>query len=625
MHNGAVDHTDASESVQANELQGGERHERLPAGTPPQSSTMPRPISFEGMPSRSPRLSVNSQTSQTSLRRPQGPTPSVRALSTEDVRATSIEAPVPTENHRASSNVSVLTQASVHSELEEGINRVRDDFTPDERRLEAATTDLFHGNFANNPELRQVIEQSGHAGLFANWQLKTPRAQQNAIARFLLDVANNNFENKTAMKLASLFNMSVKGGFCVMLMTFCRQLASNGMSDDAGFTDEMRKVAGGLIGALPAVLLTIGGIKDFKEGTATPWSSIGRGTLGLVGATALAVTAALGNLGAAAPALAAFGLAYCLGRDSSQLFIRTPGQMKGIQFKPSAVSGVGYGGVEMGVGTAMSYGAPGASVRADGLRGGFNGAGEFADDVNLTLSHLFKEGMDETQGNAVAKLSGGLNRVNDHFRNRLSLQVPTGKEVVDMFLGTYPARAALFGIVVMAAVNFSVKTPKLDATKENDYGNLLTALILGTLYTAFGGMFAKRDPNARRTRDVEGQNEGVAQFELQSPVTDYRSADTPRREPPMMEEIHVDAPPQVHIPVGARTDDHTPTGSLLATGVRASSPSTNNVLLRAASQRTERSSESEFSGRRQPVVEPNSNDSSEPNVRPVVGRTVAFT
>lgn len=604
MHNGAVEGTESSESVQANELREGERHERPPVATP-QSSTMPQSTSFEGMPSRSPRLSVNSQTSQNSLRRSQGPTPSVRTASTENVRAMSTEIDRTSSIHPASSNVSVLTQASVRREVDEGINRVRDDFTPDERRLEAATIDLLHGNFAHNPELRQVIEQSGHAGLFANWQLKTPRAQQNAIARFLLDVANNNFENKTAMKLASLFNMSVKGGFCVMLMTFCRQLASHGMNDDKGFTDETRKIAGGLIAALPVVLLAAGGVKDYKDGTATTWSSVGRGALGLVAATSLAVTAALGNLGAAAPALAAFGLGYCLGRDTSQLFIRTPGQMKNIQFAPTLVSGFEYAGVETGVGSLMSYEAPGTTVRADGLTGVINGAGEVTDDVNLTLAHLFKEGMDETHGNALDKFMGGLNRVNSHFRNRLSLQMPTGKEVANMLLGTYPARAALFGVVVMAAYNFSAETPKLDATKETNYGNLLTGLILGALYTAFAGMFAKRDPNARSAQDVEAQRDGVELSEsTQTPMTAYRSAQTPRREPSMIEEIQIEVPPEVHVPIGARTDGSTQSGPVLATGVHSSGPPTGNVLQRAASQRAESIGESESLQRRQPIADP---------------------
>lgn len=602
MHNGAVEGTDASESVQANELQEREGHDRPPVATP-QSSTMPRSTSFEGMPSRSPRLSVDSQTSQNSLRRSQGPTPSVRTVSADDIRAASTEDVRTSAIHPASSNVSVLTQASVRRELDDGINRIRDEFTPDERRLEAATIDLLHGNFAHNPELRQVIEQSGHAGLFANWQLKTPRAQQNAIARFLLDVANNNFENKTAMKFASLFNMSVKGGFCVMLMTFCRQLGSHGMNDDKGFTDETRKIAGGLIAALPVVLLAAGGVKDYKDGTATTWSSVGRGALGLVAATSLAVTAALGNLGAAAPALAAFGLAYCLGRDTSQLFIRTPGQMKSIQFAPTLASGVEYGGVEMGVGSLMSYEAPGTSVRADGLTGVINGAGELTDDVNLTLAHLFKEGMDETQGNALEKFLGGLTRVNDHFRNRLSLQAPTGREVANMLLGTYPARAALFGVVVMAAYNFSAKTPQLDATKETNYGNLLTGLILGTLYTAFAGMFAKRDPHTGAAHDAEAQRDGLAQYELtQSPVTAYRSTQTPRRESPVIEEIHIDVPPEAHVPIGARTDGSTQSGPLLATGVHSSGPPTGAVLQRAASQRIAGTGESESFERRQPVT-----------------------
>ncbi|WP_206957338.1 hypothetical protein [Trinickia acidisoli] len=479
----------------------------------------------------------------------------------------------------------VLAQRS-HQEIDEALDRVEANLTPEERRLADGMAALQRGEFANNPELRAVIEQGKSAGLFANWQIKTPRQQQHAIANFLLDVANNNFENKAAMALASLFNISVKTGFCVMLMTFSRQLAANGMSDDAGFTDDMRKVAGGLVAALPVALLTAGGIKDYRDRTATTWSSISRGTLALVGATALAVTAALGNLDAAAPSLVAFGLAYCLGRDTSQLFIRTPNQIRGIQFKPSLVSGVAYGGVEMGVGSAMSYGAPGSSVRSDGLRGSINGGGEATDEINLTLAHLFKEGMDDTQGNVLTKFGGGLTRVRDNFRSRLSPQVPTGREVANMLLGSYPARAALFGVVVMAAVNFGVKTPNLDPEEENNYGNMVTALILGALYTAFAGMFAKKDPNARAERDEEEQVEEVNVDQLGRQA--FIEMTTPRLTPvvndvPVINEEPV-APTTEHmIPIGTSIDDATQSGAILATSL-STTPPTGSILHRATSR-----------------------------------------
>lgn len=502
---------------------------------PLQSSTLSRSSSLEGL---APRSRVSSTPSQDSLRSTRALPPTIRSQRSDESRSASTE-PERTTSAHASGEVSVIGREVVRADAERAVARVSQQFSSEEAHVATVTTDLLRGNFEHNPELKAVIESSASAGFFANWQLKTPRAQQNAVARFLLDVVNNNFENKTAMKFASLFNMGAKAGFCVMLMTFARQLESNGMTDDKGFDDKTRAAIGGLVAALPVVLLTAGGVKDFKDGTATVWSSASRGTLALVGATALAVTAALGNLSAAGPSLVAFGLGYCLGRDTSQLFVRTPGQMKGIQFKASLASGIAYGGVEMGVGTAMSYRAGGTSVHADGLRGGINGAGEFMDDVDLTLTHLFKEGMDEAQGNALAKLGGGLSRVNHHFRNRLSLQVPTGKEVANMLLSTYPGRAALFGIVVMAAVNFGVKTPNLDAEKENNYGNLITALILGTLYTAFAGLFAKKDPNARSETDPEAQVGARGGH----PEGEYIPMQTPRREGPLIEEIDVETPP----------------------------------------------------------------------------------
>lgn len=232
-------------------------------------------------------------------------------------------------------------------------------------------------------------------------------------------------------------------------------------------------------------------------------------------------------------------------------------------------------------------------MHADGLRGVFNGAGELMDDIDLTLSHLFKEGMDETEGNALAKLGGGLSRVNNHYRNRLSLQMPTGKEVANMLLSTYPARAALFGIVVMAGTNFGVKTPNLDPAQENNYGNLLTALILGTLYSAFAGMFAKKTPGAGGGEDLEAQNEHELR---ETPATAYRSAQTPQGSTAFIEEINVDEQREAPISVGTRTDDTTPTGPVRATGVHSatlSMESASAVLHRAPSQLQRASQESE--------------------------------
>jgi hypothetical protein len=570
-------------------------HEHAPQNLQPaqdharQSTTMSRSSSLEGLAPRSPRLS--SASSQESIRSTQALPPSVRSQRSDQSVAVTTQRRSTSGigSTYSSNNAPVIEHESIRTQADSVAVQVLQQLPPEASQIANATENLLKGNFAHNAELRAVIEAGGNAGLFANWQLKTPREQQSAFARFLLDFANNNFENPTAMKLTSFTHMAAKGAFCVMLMTWARQLASNGMNDDKGFTPEMRAVTAGLVATLPPiVLLTAGGVKDYRDGTATTWSSVGRSALVLAGATSLAVTAALGNLAEAGPALAAFGLAYCLGRDSSQLFIRTPGQMKDIQLKPTIVSGTAYAGVEMGVGSAMSYAAPGTSMHADGMRGVFNGAGELMDDINLTLSHLFKEGMDETPGNALAKLGGGLSRVNQHYRNRLSLQVPTGKEVANMLLGTYPARAALFSIVVMAGTNFGIKTPYLSPAEENNYGNLLTALILGTLYAGFAGMFAKKSPGTAEVEDLEAQGGDRSAFELtESPVTAFRAAQTPQHSGPLHEEIHIDEPATPAVRVGTRTDESTPSGSVLATGAHSSglsAGSTVNVLHRAPSQ-----------------------------------------
>jgi hypothetical protein len=561
-----------------------------------QSTTLSRSSSLEGLPPRSSRLSASSQESisQDSLRSTRALPPSIRSQRSDEIAAVTAQRGSTSSlgsvgSTHSSNNAPVIEQGSIRSQADLAAVHVLQQLPPEAAQIAHATENLLRGNFEHNAELRAVIEAGGNAGLFANWQLKTPREQQSAFARLLLDFANNNFENPTAMKFASFTHMAAKGAFCVMLMTWARQIVANGLSDDKGFTDEMRAVTAGLVATLPPiVLLTAGGVKDYFDGTASTWSSVGRGALALAGATSLAVTAALGNLAEAGPALAAFGLAYCLGRDSSQLFIRTPGQMKEIQLKPTIVSGTAYAGVEMGVGSAMSYLAPGASMHADGMRGVFNGAGELMDDINLTLSHLFKEGMDETQGNALAKLGGGLSRVNQHYRNRLSLQVPTGKEVANMLLGTYPARAALFSIVVMAGTNFGVKTPYLSPNEENNYGNLLTALILGTLYAGFAGMFAKKNPVTATVEDLEAQGGDRGAFELtEAPVTAFRAAQTPQHSGPAHEERRIDEQPAPSIRVGTSTNESTPSGSVLATGrhssmLAAGSPA--NVLHRASSQ-----------------------------------------
>ena len=586
-----VDHTENPESpdIAAHEHHGQSIQATDDQGR--QSTTLSRSSSLEGLAPRSPRLSASSQES---IRSTRALPPSVRSQRSDESMAVtaqrgSTNSANSVRSSRSSNNAPVIEQGSIRSQADAVAVHVLQQLPPEAAQIAHATENLLRGNFEHNAELRAVIEAGGNAGLFANWQLKTPREQQSAFARLLLDFANNNFENPTAMKFASFTHMAAKGAFCVMLMTWARQLAANGLSDDKGFTDEMRAVTAGLVATLPPiVLLTAGGLKDYRDGTATTWSSVGRGTLALAGAASLAVTAAFGNLAEAGPALAAFGLAYCLGRDTSQLFIRTPGQMKDIQLKPTIVSGTEYVGVEMGVGSAMSYWAPGASMHADGMRGVFNGAGELTDDINLTLAHLFKEGMDETQGNALAKFAGGLSRVNQHYRNRLSLQVPTGKEVANMLLGTYPARAALFSIVVMAGTNFGVKTPYLSPTAENNYGNLLTALILGTLYAAFAGTFAKKNPGSARVEDPEVQVDDRGAFELtESPVTAFRAAQTPQHSEPLHEEMRVEEPPASAIRVGTSTNESTPSGSLLATGVHSSTLAAGppgNVLHRAPSQ-----------------------------------------
>jgi hypothetical protein len=564
-----------------------------------QSTTMSRSSSLEGLAPRSPRLSASSQESisQGSIRSTPALPPSVRSQRSDEIAVVTAQRGSASRvgSTHSSNNAPVIEQGSIRAQADSVAVQVLHQLPPEAAQVAHATEHLLRGNFEHNAELRAVIEAGGNPGLFANWQLKTPREQQGAFARFLLDLANNNFENPTAMKLTSFSHMAAKGAFCVMLMTWARQLVANGLSDDKGFTDEMRAITAGLVATLPPiVLLSAGGVKDYRDGTASTWSSIGRGALALAGAASLAVTAALGNLAEAGPALAAFGLAYCLGRDSSQLFIRTPGQMKEIQLKPTIVSGTAYAGVEMGVGSAMSSLAPGASMHADGMRGVFNGAGELMDDINLTLSHLFKEGMDETQGNALAKLGGGLSRVNQHYRNRLSLQVPTGREVANMLLGTYPARAALFSIVVMAGTNFGVKTPYLNPTEENNYGNLLTALILGTLYAGFAGMFAKKNPGTARVDDLEARGGDRGAFELtESPVTAFRAEQTPQHSGPPHEELHIDEQPAPSIRVGTSTNESTPSGSVLATGTHSSmlaAGSTINVLHRAPSQ-SERANE----------------------------------
>jgi hypothetical protein len=572
-----------------------------------QSSTMSRSASLEGLAPRSSRLSASSQES---IRSTRALPPSVRSQRSDEIATVSMQRRNSSGGGSAhsSNNAPVVTHESIREQADAVAVQVLQQLPAEALQVANAAESLLKGNFSHNAELRAVIEAGGNPGLFANWQLKTPREQQSAFARLLLDFANNNFENPTAMKLTSLFHMGAKGAFCVMLMTWARQLVANGLNDDKGFTDEMRAVTAGLVATLPPiVLLTAGGVKDYRDGTATTWSSVGRGALALAGAASLAVTAALGNLAEAGPALAAFGLAYCLGRDSSQLFIRTPGQMKDIQLKPTIASGVEYAGVEMGVGSAMSYWAPGTSMHADGMRGVFNGAGEWMDDINLTLAHLFKEGMDETPGNVLAKLAGGLSRVNNHYRNRLSLQAPTGKEVANMLLGAYPARAALFSIVVMAGTNFGVKTPHLSATEENNYGNLLTALILGTLYCAFAGMFAKRTPGSGRAQDPEAQRGAPDEFELrESPVTDFRLAQTPQRITPFIEEINVDAQGERAISIGARTDDAMPSGSVLATGVHSSTLSarpSGGALRRAPSQVSSESVDSASLGQPRSAVD----------------------
>lgn len=395
-----------------------------------------------------------------------------------------------------------LSSEQVHIQVNVALDEVEAHLTPDEQSVRTATQELMNGNFAHNPELAKLIAKGEDPGLFAKWAMKTPREQQNVLLRFLSDVANNNFENKAAAVLTSLFHMSAKSAFCVMAMTTARQGMDHALNDDSEFSANARAVLGTVAMAIPMAMLAAGGVRDINKGTATAWSTLGRSTLLLAGGASLAMTAAWGNLGAAGADMLAFCVGYCLSRDVSQLGVRTPGQTGPLQFMPTLVAGLEYGGVEEGVNTLMSSFAKGKSGSADASRGVFNGGGEFFDNVNMEVAHLVTEGAQRTEGGLIDKAKGGFSNIGN-MRNRLSLQVPTGAEVSNMLLGSYAGRAVLFGIAVLAATNFQMKTPQLDPQAETNDGNAMGAAILALLYTAFAGIFSQRDPNATRSDDME--------------------------------------------------------------------------------------------------------------------------
>ncbi|WP_147426644.1 hypothetical protein [Trinickia fusca] len=445
----------------------------------------------------------------------------------ETSRGTQVDHPVPASLEQALAMLGRVlppgprpSPAQVRNQVENALDVVEQNLTEDEQAVRTTTQALLNGNFAHNPELANLIASgAGDPGLFAKWATMKPRDQQNVLLRFLSDVANNNFENKASAVLTSLFNMTAKSAFCVMAMTTARQGADHALNDDSEFSQNARAVLGTAAMVVPMALLAAGGARDINKGTATTWSTLGRSGLLLAGGASLAMTAAWGNLGAAGADMLAFCVGYCLSRDVGQLFVRTPGQTGPLQFAPTLVAGLEYGGVEEGVNTLMSYHAQGKTGNADALRGAINGGGEFFDNVNLEVAHLVAEGAQKTEGGMVGKALGGAKNIGN-MRNRLSLQVPTGAEVTNMLFGSYAGRAVLFGIAVLAATNFQMKTPKLDPQAETNDGNAMGAAILALLYTAFAGIFAQRDPNATRGDDMEM---GVRREGPETPTANYQA------------------------------------------------------------------------------------------------------
>lgn len=369
--------------------------------------------------------------------------------------------------------------------------------TPDQVRLQEAAERWLRDGIVN-PELRQVLAEGGNAGVFGNMELN-PAARKNAFMRFVLDVFNNNFENKTAMILASVFNLSCRAASGVLLMTFLRQESFNALSADKGFTEAQRTAVGAAIAGLLPILLTAGGVKDYIDGVATLWSSVGRVALALGGVSSLALTAAFGKLPDAAPALVAYSLQYCGGRETSQLFLRTPGQTSGVRLPATFASGVMYFLVQALVGAGMSFFAPGSSGRADIERAAMNHGGETADETNLAWTHLFQEGWEKAEGGLLSKSVGGFTHVKNNFRNRFSMQNATRAEWEKMLLGSWPGRAELFALLSFLNVFLPGWTSGLSPVMQTVVSVLADAAAMGLLiYCFFGGTFdSKPAPRAR--------------------------------------------------------------------------------------------------------------------------------
>lgn len=326
-----------------------------------------------------------------------------------------------------------------------------------------------------NREL-EAAREAGNAGWFANLSA----GERSAVAKFFLDVVNNEFALPAARVAASIFNIALRNAPTVGLPTAIRQTLAHFIGNDPKKIDE---IAGYLLSGMPIALETGGLLLDRYKQRDTALTRTSRLAMIGVSVASLAAAAKTPNgadgagptsaLTQSARALAVF-YNYCANRDFAQRVLQLKDQLPGIDMVAVMIAGLFYGGNQTVVNLAMAFfaspsgqGTMSLEMGNNLLRALFNWAGETVDDTVLGALQAWRQGVP--------------------FQTRLAPQRPSGEDLLNTTFGQFAARVTVFGAAVLLSQVFVAKTAELSPEAQKIFSSILGGGILGALYSLFVG------------------------------------------------------------------------------------------------------------------------------------------